>query len=93
MRLLLLGLAALLPASSMAAPPAQENARVIRPQPFLSSRSDCPKIATYQTARPGEPLRPRKLSELPQANAFAAVYREIGGCEVPMLVGFAPRGR
>lgn len=34
----------------------------------------------------GDRLTPRKLTELPQAVGYMAVYREIDGCEVPMTV-------
>ena len=87
MRLLLLAAALLLPQATAAAPAERHDSRVIQPKAVGPTRSDCPEVATYQTAGPGEPLQLRKLDELPHANAFAAVYRKIGGCEVPMLVG------
>ena len=36
---------------------------------------------------------PRKLTELPEANAYAAVYRVIDGCEEPVMVRFDVGGR
>lgn len=88
MRFLLLATAILLPQASAAIPSERQDARVIQPKALAPTRSDCPEVATYQTARPGEPLRLHNLNELPPANAYAAVYRKIGGCEVPMLVGY-----
>lgn len=33
----------------------------------------------------GDPAKPRKLTELPQAETYAAVYRVVDGCAVPVL--------
>ena len=40
------------------------------------------KIGTYR----GKPLTPKKLNELPPATGYMAVYRHIGGCEVPLTM-------
>jgi len=50
--------------------------------------ADCPRTATVHTLDHGEALQPRKLIELPPANQYAAVYRRIGGCEVPLVVRY-----
>ena len=34
----------------------------------------------------GQPLKPRKLTELPPAIGYMAVYRMIGGCESPLTM-------
>jgi hypothetical protein len=34
----------------------------------------------------GAPLAPRKLTELPPAVGYMAVYRQIGGCEAPLTM-------
>jgi hypothetical protein len=34
----------------------------------------------------GDRIAPRKLTELPPAIGYMAVYRTINGCEVPMTV-------
>jgi hypothetical protein len=58
--------------------------------PGASSASHCPRTASYltDTSGPyrGQPLRPRKLTELPPATAYMAVYRHIGLCEVPLTM-------
>ena len=51
--------------------------------------SDCPEAAPYLARRGGkwkdQPLRPRKLGELPPAESFAAVVRtDERGCLVPV---------
>ena len=59
-----------------------------------SSRSkNCPRTTSVYAWRHGEPLSPRKLTQLPPANAYSAVYRRIGGCEVPVIVRYGVGGR
>ena len=58
-------------------------------RPALVAGSDCPS-ATREFARKGgiwrqEPVRPKKLAELPPADTYAAVYRlDERGCMVPV---------
>jgi hypothetical protein len=81
-------LAALLIALSVtayAAPAAQS------PQaPDASTASHCPRTTSYLADKSGLyrglPLKPRKLTELPPATTYMAVYRHIGGCEVPLTM-------
>lgn len=40
------------------------------------------KVGVYRN----EPLTPKKLTELPPATAYMAVYRHIGGCEAPLTM-------
>lgn len=68
--LVILGLAAAMPA---AAKPALTN-------------PDCPEVKSH-LAKEGDPKRakPRKLSELPPAETYAAVYRrDERGCMIPV---------
>jgi hypothetical protein len=55
-----------------------------------AARSHCPSVSSYQAEKPhihqGQPLKPRKLAELPPGKAYMAVYREIGGCESPLTM-------
>ena len=103
MRFLLLTAAALLPQASAAAPadspaPAAEPATI----PALE-RSDalaqpkCRKPASHNaevgSAWRADPLKPQKLTELPAAQGYMAVYRTIEGCEVPMTVTEYRTGR
>ena len=34
----------------------------------------------------GKGVAPKKLNELPRAVTYMAVYRKIGGCEVPLTL-------
>lgn len=61
---------------------------VERPGAF-KGESKCPN-ATSHFARKGsvyrgDPAKPKKLTELPDAEAYAAVYRLENGCAVPVL--------
>lgn len=80
MRLLLI--AGLLIAAPLAAAPAK----------FEPSKADCPRTTAVHTVNRGQPVKPRKLNELPSANQYAAVYRRIGGCEVPLVVRYKVGG-
>ncbi len=62
--------------------PAVEN-------PRLSVTSRCAN-ATTQFARTGsvhrgKPARPEKLTELPPGQTYAAVYRLVDGCAIPVM--------
>jgi len=48
----------------------------------------CPQTAKHYAYRDDKRLTPRKLTELPPANAYSAVYRHIGGCEAPIVVRY-----
>jgi hypothetical protein len=90
MRLLAAALIALIPASAgaVAAPGA------LRPVHGLAqSPPNCPRTTGYYAWQRGEPVRPHKLTELPPANAYAAVFRHIGRCEVPVVVKYGVGGR
>ena len=58
-------------ASTSAARPTRD---CIRTQPHLA------------VDRPTGRLAPRKLTELPPATAYMAVYRRIGGCDAPLTM-------
>lgn len=55
-----------------------------------SSAFHCPRTTSYLAERTGvyrdQPLMPKKLTELPPATAYMAVYRHIGGCEAPLTM-------
>jgi len=76
MRMLLI--AGLLIAAPLAAAPAK----------FEPPKAGCPRIAAFHTLDRGKAVKPRKLGELPPANQYAAVYRRINGCEVPLVVRY-----
>ena len=46
----------------------------------------CPRTLPYLTYWNGEPLKPRKLTELPPATAYMAVVRHIGTCDAPLTM-------
>jgi hypothetical protein len=56
--------------------------------PQAGAPANCPRTTSYYAYRSSQPLAPRRLTELPPANAFSAVYRHIGGCEAPIIVKY-----
>jgi len=58
--------------------------------PVASSSAECPRTTSYLADKSGlyrgAPLVPRKLTELPPATTYMAVYRHIGLCEVPLTM-------
>ena len=48
----------------------------------------CPQTTAVHAWTREKKLTPRKLGDLPPANAYQAVYRRIGGCEVPVVVRY-----
>ena len=76
----------LLAAALMAAAPVTHPA---------NSAEKCPRTTPYYAYRSGEPRKPRKLTDLPPATAYMAVFRHVGACEAPLtMVDYRnPRGR
>ena len=89
MRLLAVALLTLLPAAVGAV--AVNSAPVVKGALPLQS-PDCPRTTSYYAFDPSQPVKPRKLGELPPANAYAAVYRRVGNCEVPVIVKYGVGG-
>ncbi|MFL6736551.1 MAG: hypothetical protein ACJ8F4_05780 [Sphingomonas sp.] len=60
------------------------------PAGVASIERQCPRTTSYQADQrglySGQRLTPRKLTELPPAIGYMAVYRQIGGCEAPMTM-------
>jgi len=58
--------------------------------PAAATASECRKTSSYLADRTGSyqgrPLTPKKLTELPPATAYMAVYRHIGPCEAPLTM-------
>jgi hypothetical protein len=54
--------------------------------PARACRQTKPYFAGANSIYRGQPLRPRKLTELPPGTAFMAVYRRIDGCEAPLTM-------
>ena len=57
-----------------------------------TSQTKCPRTTSYYAWQRDKPLTPKKLTELPPATGYMAVYRQIGGCEFPMTVVEYRRG-
>ena len=59
-------------------------------QPAKSTSPNCPQTSSYLAGKSGlhqgKPLTPQKLTELPPATTYMAVYRHIGGCEAPLTM-------
>jgi hypothetical protein len=59
------------------------------PKPLAGS-PNCPRTTNYLADRSGlyrgNRLAPKKLTELPPATAYMAVFRRIGGCEAPLTM-------
>ena len=69
----------------------QNTARAI-----ASTGSNCRKTTSYRAegslAWRDEPVTPKRLTELPPAESYKAVYRTVNGCEEPMTVAEYQRG-
>ena len=94
MRLLVIALLALVPASapavSVQGAPAGDMPTV---NPNEGQPASCPATSRYQASRRGSKPQAQKLTELPDADAYAAVYRRIDKCEVPIVVKYGVGGR
>src|SRR5689334_9660278 len=87
MRLLILVLAlSATTSASGASPTPARNTPVINPN--AGAPAACPATSRYEAARRGGKLPPSLLSQLPAADMYNAVYRKVGGCEVPMIVRY-----
>ena len=55
-----------------------------------SPSATCSRTTSYLADKgslyPGAPLTPKKLTELPPATGYMAVYRRINGCEAPLTM-------
>jgi hypothetical protein len=55
-----------------------------------NGKFQCPRTTSYLAETGGlyrgQPLQPRKLTELPPATAYMAVFRHIGACESPLTM-------
>ena len=80
--LILAALAVLTSSATVAAKPT--------PEQMARLKAQCPRTTSYLADESGlyqgKPLAPRKLTELPPATAYMAVYRLVGVCEYPMTM-------
>ena len=56
-------------------------------------RGVCEGDLAIRSLSPGMLLRLQKLSELPDADMYRAVYRRIGKCEAPIIIKYGLVGR
>jgi len=84
----------LLLAFILVAIPAAAGAASLQDAPVMKGAqapaANCPRTTGYLANESGlyrgQPLTPRKLTELPPATAYMAVFRHIGGCEAPLTM-------
>ncbi|MEO7240051.1 MAG: hypothetical protein ABIW16_01500 [Sphingomicrobium sp.] len=93
MRLLLLAAVLCAPAASVAATdqpiaPANPAGEMPIVNPNGEAAAICPPTSRYEAARRGGPLAPHKLNQLPVADHYLSVYRQVDGCEVPVIAGY-----
>ena len=92
MRLLfpVIALPLLIPAASVAqalAPtvPARDMPAI---NPLAQDQLSCPPTSRYEASKRGGKLGPQKLNELPMADGYKAVLRQIDGCNAPIVVSY-----
>jgi len=57
--------------------------------PNANQPANCPATSRYEASRRrGDSLKPHKLTDLPDADMYKAVYRRIGGCQAPIVVRY-----
>ncbi|HKX92333.1 MAG TPA: hypothetical protein VJM15_07915 [Sphingomicrobium sp.] len=61
-------------------------AALIAASPPVAPIANCPMTTRHHAWQRDQQVRPRKLTELPPAQGYMAVYRTVAGCEVPMTV-------
>ena len=59
----------------------------------VADAASCPPTAATIARDNRKSPQARKLGELPPASGYAAVYRQIDGCEVPLPIQFDPTRR
>jgi hypothetical protein len=81
--------------SLVPAPSAAQTSAVHAPQNpvrFALVGDHCPRTTSMYAWDRSQSVQPQKLTELPDANAYATVFRRIGGCEVPVVVRYGVSG-
>jgi len=81
---------------SLSAPVFAAGPLAARQSPLGPPATNCPRTTSYLADKSGlyrgDPLMPRKLTELPPATGYMAVYRLINGCEAPLTMVEYRRG-
>lgn len=90
MRSVALAVAAVLVATSTSAQMGQQPVKPKGLKALGSARSDCPPTVAQQVAKQVQqeegPQLFHRLDKLPPATTYAAVVREVDGCEVPLTM-------
>ena len=60
---------------------------------FKPPAANCPQTVQYYAWQRDRKMVPHRLTELPDANVYKAVYRQVNGCEVPVVVRYGVTGR
>jgi len=61
--------------------------------PKANQAASCPATSRYEASRRGKTPKAQRLTELPDADLYKAVYRRIGRCEAPIIVKYGVAGR
>ena len=61
--------------------------------PKANQPASCPATSRYVASRRGKTPRAQRLTELPDADMYKAVYRRIGRCEAPIIVKYGVSAR
>ena len=61
--------------------------------PKANEPASCPATSRYEASRRGKAPKAQRLTELPDADLYKAVYRRIGRCEAPIIVKYGVAGR
>jgi hypothetical protein len=61
--------------------------------PKANQPANCPATSRYEASRRGKTPKAQRLTELPDADLYKAVYRRIGRCEAPIIVKYGVAGR
>jgi hypothetical protein len=88
MRWYLLAAAVLVSGAGAASAAPQPVADMPVVNPNSPSSAQCPPISRYEAMKRGEKLGLKNLGELPGADMYKAVYRKVGGCVAPIIVGY-----
>ena len=87
---LVLALPLLVPTASVAETPAPATPVRDMPvvNPLAQNQLRCPPTSRYEASKRGGKLGAQKLNELPTADAYKAVLRQIDGCNAPIIVSY-----
>ena len=91
MRLLLSAGIMLLSASSVQAEPATPQG--MRQLGIEKNAAGCPPLSRFHASQNASRIAPRQLTESPAADAYRAVLRSDGRCQVPVIVKYHVGGR